>query len=126
MLKIILELVIIVAAIVELIASIKTRKSNGKSKFWDVVILITSLILSCCWFTKGLAFKAGPEALSYVLAMMQALIACGEAEYLRHINHIYDKVFETTNTADEYIDIGTWEENDKEKTETQTQFIDMK
>ena len=126
MIKTILEILIIVAAIVNMFAAYKDSKSKFESTFWSKVILVTSAILACCWFTKGLAFKAGPEALSYVVAFVHVMVVAMQVEFLRFLKHNKKCSEVEIPDTNEYIDIGKWEESDEKENQTQTRFIDMK
>lgn len=122
MIKTILEILIIVIAIFNMFAAFKDSKNNYESSFWNKVILVTSAILACCWFTKGLVFKAGPEALSYIVAFVHVMIVAMEVEFLRFLKHHNKSSEVEIPDADEYIDIGKWEETE----EIQTRYIDIK
>lgn len=119
MIKTILEILIIFASILNMIAAHKDNKTHFTSKRWNIVILVTSVILTCSWFTKGIVFKSGPEVLSYVVGTVYGIIAGYHFYYIRYLDSIEVKI----PNDDGYIDIGRWKEDDSTST---TNFIDMK
>lgn len=114
MITIVLNIIIIIASFTNLFAVIKDRKTNSKSIKLNIVIIVTSAILSICWFAQVPFVSQRIVPLAYIIAIMHIFMIIVEIEYFIDMKKAKDFV---AKVDDKFIDIGKWDNNNETNNE---------